>query len=82
VHLCEIETICCTVQTLEKFGKIDVLENNAAIIKPRQSLMETPLDGWNKTIEVNQTGVLLGMQAVVPEMQKQGKGSIINIQRL
>src|SRR4051794_5024697 len=41
--------------------------------------METPLDGWNKTIEVNQTGVLLGMQAVVPEMQKQGKGSIINI---
>jgi len=41
--------------------------------------METPLDGGNKTIEVNQTGVLLGMQAVVPEMQKQGKGSIINI---
>jgi NAD(P)-dependent dehydrogenase (short-subunit alcohol dehydrogenase family) len=66
-------------KTVKEFGQVDVLVNNAAVIKHGQSLMETTLEDWNLMIAVNQTGVLLGMQAVVPEMQKVGKGSIINI---
>ena len=80
IDVASIESWSTVIEkTVEKFGKIDILVNNAAIIKHGQSLMETPLEDWNKTIAVNQTGVFLGMQAVVPEMQKLGKGSIINI---
>ncbi|MEH7236405.1 SDR family NAD(P)-dependent oxidoreductase [Bacillus sp. JJ1562] len=65
-------------ETIIKFGKIDVLINNAAVMT-RKSLEESSLDDWNKVMEVNAKGVFIGMKSVIPEMKKNGRGSIINI---
>jgi 3alpha(or 20beta)-hydroxysteroid dehydrogenase len=59
-------------------GRIDVLVNNAAIIEWR-TMTETTADVWARVIAVNQTGPLLGMQAVAPTMIDQRSGSIVNI---
>ena len=59
-------------------GRIDVLVNNAAIIRDEGIVAET-LDGWNSVLAVNQTGVFLGMRQVVPAMRDGGGGSIVNI---
>lgn len=64
-------------KTIQRYGKIDILVNNAGIHVPKGILEET-LDGWNKLMSINCTGVWLGMKMVIPHMQKNGKGSIIN----
>jgi NAD(P)-dependent dehydrogenase (short-subunit alcohol dehydrogenase family) len=73
---------------LRKYQKIDVLVNNAAIndmfedpkAATEQSKFENyPLDLWQKSIDVNLTGVFLCSQVIGSQMVKQGKGSIINI---
>src|SRR5262249_19623348 len=64
-------------QTISKYGKIDILVNSAGIFVPK-GILEEELDGWNKLMSINCTGVWLGMKAVIPHMQKNGKGSIIN----
>lgn len=63
----------------ERWGAINVLVNNAGITgQPGGFEVELP-QVWNRTVGVNQTGVYLGMRAVVPSMQRAGIGSIINI---
>jgi 3alpha(or 20beta)-hydroxysteroid dehydrogenase len=59
-------------------GAVDVLVNNAGII--HEALVEDEtLAGWNRTLAVNATGTLLGMQAAIPSMRARGGGSIVNI---
>lgn len=62
---------------INQFGRIDVLVNNAGVFK-RKSFSETSLEDYQQLINVNQLGVFMGMQAVIPHMEKQQKGSIIN----
>ncbi len=62
----------------ESCGKLNVLVNNAAILG-KSSLLDCSLDEWRAVIEVNQTGVFLGMQSAAPLMRRSGAGSIINI---
>lgn len=62
---------------IDQFGRIDVLVNNAGAFK-RQSFKETTLEDFQQLINVNQLGVFMGMSAVIPHMEKQQKGSIIN----
>ncbi len=68
-------------QALEKFGKIDVLINNAAIFATigKRPFYEIPYEEWNKVMHVNVTGSYNCARAVVPAMQKAGEGRIINI---
>jgi len=63
---------------IEEFGKLDVLVNNAAIIN-YGPLKTFDLDKWRRIFDVNVTGTLLGLQAVVDPMIAAGGGSIINI---
>lgn len=64
-------------ETINTFGKVDVLFNNAGIyiIKP---LAEIELAEWNRLMSINVTGVFLGMKHIMPLMDKQNKGSVIN----
>jgi NAD(P)-dependent dehydrogenase (short-subunit alcohol dehydrogenase family) len=64
--------------TVEKYGKLDVLVNNAAVIT-YEPILETTLEVWNNIVNVDQLGVFLGCKTALPELIKTGKSSIINI---
>ena len=68
--------------TLERFGRVDVLVNNAGLftaILPRRPLEEIAAESWDRVMAVNVKGVFLCVQAVVPAMKGQGGGRIVNI---
>ena len=67
--------------TLDAYGRIDVLINNAAIFAsiPRRSFDEIPHEEWNRVIHVNVTGSWLCAAAVAPAMRAAGQGRIVNI---
>ncbi|WP_010529505.1 SDR family NAD(P)-dependent oxidoreductase [Lentibacillus jeotgali] len=73
----ELEWKSAVDKIINKFDKLDVLVNNAGAFK-RKPFRETTLEDYQALINVNQLGVFMGMQAVVPQMEKQQKGSIIN----
>lgn len=60
------------------WGSINVLVNNAGISSPA-AVADIGLDEWERVVATNQTGILLGIQAVLPGMTAQSSGSIINI---
>lgn len=64
--------------TVREQGGVDALVNNAGIGTMPDVEQET-LDGWNKTIAINETGVWLGMKHAVPAMRARGGGSIVNV---
>jgi 3-oxoacyl-[acyl-carrier protein] reductase len=68
-------------ETIRKFGKIDILINNAAFYGGLvlKSLEDTSVEEWDKVMAINLKGLFLCSQAVVPQMKKQKKGKIINI---
>jgi NAD(P)-dependent dehydrogenase (short-subunit alcohol dehydrogenase family) len=68
-------------QVLDRFGRIDVLINNAAIFAALQKrpFDEIPLQEWNKVLHVNVTGTFLSICAVTPTMKKAGSGRIITV---
>lgn len=61
-----------------RFGKLDVLVNNAGIAL-RGVLEDTSSEDWDRVMDVNAKGVFLGTKAAIPEMRKAGGGSIVNI---
>ncbi len=65
-------------KAISTFGRIDILYNNAGVILGK-SFQETTLEEWERIIRIDLTGPFLMSQAVVPHMEKQQHGSIINI---
>jgi NAD(P)-dependent dehydrogenase (short-subunit alcohol dehydrogenase family) len=63
---------------LEKYGRIDVLLNNAAVAIPGD-ITDDSDEEWNKLLNINLLGVFRGIKYALPSMLKQGKGSIINM---
>src|ERR671916_749259 len=64
--------------TLETYGRIDVLVNNAAFM-PVSPLDQIKVDEWDQMIDVNIKGVLYGIAAALPHMKEQKSGHIINL---
>jgi NADP-dependent 3-hydroxy acid dehydrogenase YdfG len=63
---------------LEKNGKIDILVNNAGLM-PLSYMNKLKLDEWDKMVDVNIKGVLYGIAAVLPIMEEQKSGHILNV---
>ena len=63
---------------LERFGKLNVICNNAGIQGPLALTADYEEEAWDRVIAVNLKGVFLGMKFAIPEMLKVGGGSIVN----
>jgi NADP-dependent 3-hydroxy acid dehydrogenase YdfG len=63
---------------VERYSRIDVMLNNAGLM-PHSPLERRKIDDWNRTIDVNLKGVLYGIAAALPHMQRQKSGHIINV---
>ncbi len=73
------ESVASMIDNVEKtFGKIDILINNAAILRDK-TLKKMSCDEWNSVINVNLTGVFNCSRAVIEKMIDNGWGRIINI---
>ena len=66
-------------RTVATFGRLDFACNNAGILGEKNPTADYSLEGWNRVIAVNLTGVFLCMKHQIPEMLKQGGGAIVNI---
>jgi NAD(P)-dependent dehydrogenase (short-subunit alcohol dehydrogenase family) len=66
-------------ETLKAFGRIDILVNNAGIAGPTKRITDMSLAEWNETLDIDLTGTWLATRAVLPTMDKQGVGNILNI---
>ncbi|MBZ0167104.1 MAG: SDR family NAD(P)-dependent oxidoreductase [Candidatus Omnitrophica bacterium] len=65
-------------QTVERFGRVDVLINNAAV-GMKGSIISSPLDKYEQMMQTNVYGALYCIRAVYPHMKSQGGGSIVNV---
>lgn len=81
VHLdvsSEVDWSAAVAAAVARFGKLDVLVNNAGIGGAGR-IEETTLEAWTRVMTVNATGVFLGTRAAIPAMRAAGGGSIVNI---
>ena len=79
----EASTLAMARATVERFGRIDVLVNNAAVFATipisRALIEEISVAEWDRVMAVNLRGVFLACRAVLPVMKAAGAGRIINI---
>src|SRR5689334_10045073 len=66
---------------IERFGRLDVLINNAAIASPTR-IEELTQAEWRETLDANLTAAFFCIQAVIPVMKSQGYGRVINVSSL
>ena len=63
----------------ERYGRVDIAFNNAGISPPDDdSILVTGIEAWERVLRINTTSVFFCCKYVIPHMQRQGKGSIIN----
>src|SRR5262249_39985796 len=72
-------TQATAAQALQRFGRIDILVNNAAVLPKFSPFEQIQEAEWDRVMAVNIKGMWLCCKAVIPVMRQQGKGKIINI---
>jgi NAD(P)-dependent dehydrogenase (short-subunit alcohol dehydrogenase family) len=66
-------------QAVKQFGGLHLAVNNAGIGGPLKPTGEYPIDGWDKVISINLSGVFYGLRYQIPAMLSSGSGSIVNV---
>jgi NAD(P)-dependent dehydrogenase (short-subunit alcohol dehydrogenase family) len=66
-------------QTVKNFKKINIAVNNAGIGGPLNTTGDYPIEGWDKVISINLSGVFYGLRYQIPAMLSSGGGSIVNV---
>ena len=74
----EADWTAAVATAVSRFGKLDVLVNNAGI-SITGGIEDLTVEDWERTFDINAKGVFLGSRAAIPEMRNAGGGSIINI---
>lgn len=75
----EASTVQMVDAVLAKWGSIDILVNNAAILTSRTPLVDTAPEAWEKMMDVNVNGIYRCCKIVIPHMIAEGGGAIVNI---
>ncbi|WP_138419395.1 SDR family NAD(P)-dependent oxidoreductase [Aquibacillus sediminis] len=65
-------------ETIDRFGKIDIFFNNAGVNGPFEMIKDLEKEKFEQILNINVTGVFLGLKHVIKQMEAQGYGSIIN----
>lgn len=73
----EADVIATVDKTVEKYGRLDVMFANAGIGK-ESPIADTPMEDWQRVIDINLTGVFLCDKHAIKQMLKQGGGAIVN----
>lgn len=64
---------------VEKYGRIDILVNNAGLSDQRKNVVELTEEDWDRVMDTNGKGVFLNCKYAIPEMLKNGGGTIVNV---
>ena len=75
----EADWIAVVKEAEARWGRVDILLNNAGIVGSMKGAHEEELSAWTKLTAINQQGVFLGIKHAVPAMQRAGGGSIVNV---
>ena len=73
-------SVCAAVDAvMARWGRIDVLINNAGVIQPIARIADTDAQAWGDAVDINLKGVLHGMRYAIPVMRAQGSGTILTV---
>jgi len=80
---CESDMAAMAAQTIERFGRIDILVHSAGVLRPMGSglkrIDQTSVAEWDHVVSTNLTGTFLANRAVLPQMIRQRSGDIVNL---
>ena len=78
--VCEVDvTDAAAVRAIDGIDRMDIVVQSAGVVGPNVPLLETPLDGWERTFDVNVTGIFNVLQATLGGMVERGWGRVVNI---
>ena len=78
--VCEVDvTDAAAVRAIDDIDRMDIVVQSAGVVGPNVPLLETSLDGWERTFDVNVTGIFNVMQATLGGMVERGWGRVVNI---
>ncbi|MXW96625.1 MAG: SDR family oxidoreductase [Acidimicrobiaceae bacterium] len=72
-------TDAAAVRAIDGIDRMDIVVQSAGVVGPNVPLLDTPLDGWERTFDVNVTGIFNVMQATLGGMVERGWGRVVNI---